>query len=274
MLKNKLDINFTNTKISSNNTFSKLYSPSDKKYVIENNNYKSRCGENYQHVIIIIKSHNLLNKFIETNKKELKKITYIKDNIDEQINNENEDYGFGKIYKTDLMDPIKRKEYNQRPTFHAFNDKSNLIRAGGLIYYKFKNNKLQFLLIKCNNVYEDFGGKTDKVDESFEDTIAREAREESNGIFEEDEILMEICEKNLAYYKKSKYIVSLLETKKEYDPTDFGDIEHHTNIKRTVEWVDYDDIITKNNLHIRLKFDNFCKKIENIKNYYDRVSHL
>ena len=44
-------------------------------------------------------------------------------------------------------------------------------------------------MIKANGKYEDFGGKTDRNDKSIEETVAREAEEESNGIFRKEDVM-------------------------------------------------------------------------------------
>lgn len=59
----------------------------------------------------------------------------------------------------------------------------NNIRAGGLIPYKIKDNKLMILIneeIQNNKVKENsIGGKVDKKDKTIEDTITREFNEET-----------------------------------------------------------------------------------------------
>ena len=51
-------------------------------------------------------------------------------------------------------------------------------------------------MIYCDKKYEDFGGKTDKIDTCIEDTIAREAEEESNKIFKKSNVYNIIKPKN------------------------------------------------------------------------------
>jgi hypothetical protein len=73
---------------------------------------------------------------------------------------------------------------NDRPTFYYNDDITKPIRAGGVIIYREINNKIQFLLIKKSlNIierYEDIGGKTDIIDVTQYDPIAREVSEETN----------------------------------------------------------------------------------------------
>lgn len=66
-----------------------------------------------------------------------------------------------------------------RPTFDC---KYGLIRAAGIIPYTLLNDNLYFLLQNKNEMYEDFGGKTENIDKSAIDTALRECSEESNKI--------------------------------------------------------------------------------------------
>ena len=165
---------------------------------------------------------------------------------------------------------------DDRPTFYYNNDINNELRAGGLIYYKLNKltNEYDFLLIKSNNKYEDFGGRTDMCDKCIEDTVAREAEEESNNIFKKDDIYKIIIDQSFPnnkklYTKYSKYIVYLVETDECYDPIKFGTIEYHDNIHRTVEWISYSTITNKefikNKLHFRLKYKALLDAIASIK---------
>ena len=172
---------------------------------------------------------------------------------------------------------IKLTIRDDRPTFYYNNDLNYELRAGGLIYYKFneKTNEYDFLLIKCNNKYEDFGGRTDMCDKCIEDTVAREAEEESNKIFKKKDVYKKIVDPSFSnnkklYTKYSKYIVYLIETNKNYDPIKFGTMELHDNIPRTVEWISYSTItdkeFIKTKLHFRLKYKALLDAIISIKN--------
>lgn len=154
-----------------------------------------------------------------------------------------------------------------RPIFYYDNNKKNEIKAGGIIYYRFNKiiNEIEFLLINCNNIYEDFGGKTDEKDKNIIYTIIREACEESNRIFDENELLTQIKNKSGIYNKTSKYIIYFLKTEKEYEPIEFGDVELFESIERTVEWISISKLKGKK-LHIRLKFKDFFDKLQEIIN--------
>lgn len=152
-----------------------------------------------------------------------------------------------------------------RPTFYFKNNPSLPIRAAGILPYKREGDNIKFLMIKHNNVYEDFGGKTDIVDGCVEETAIREALEESNNIFTQDLFVKQLyysqCNrKKMAYYKKAKYVVYLLEIHDEYDCNIFGTSELHDRIVRTVEWVDLErflDVSFLDKLHLRLRFSYF-----------------
>lgn len=156
---------------------------------------------------------------------------------------------------------------NERPTF-TYKNAGNKIRAGGVLLYKKENDTTKLLMIKCNGMYEDFGGKTDKCDSYIEMTVAREAEEESNGILKNEAIYEQIVFLEPAYSQKSKYVVYLVQTEEDYDVEDFGTMEHHEKIHRTVEWVPVekltDPVFIKSKLHYRLRFKNFFDKIHEI----------
>ncbi len=123
-------------------------------------------------------------------------------------------------------------------------------------------------MIKCNGHYEDFGGKTDSKDSCIEDTVSREAAEESNFILDEDEILDIIKNQTGAYASISKYIVFFVKTDKDYKSEDFGKREYYENVPRTVEWISYDDMnnveFIRDKLHMRLKFQYFFQRVMHI----------
>jgi ADP-ribose pyrophosphatase YjhB (NUDIX family) len=167
--------------------------------------------------------------------------------------------------------PILR---NGRPTFNYNDDTELEIRAGGLIYYRIVEDpdtnisEPKFLMIKARGKYEDFGGCTDKVDSCIEETVAREAFEESNEIFEQEQVLEQVKKTVGTYNSRSKYVVFLVETSVDYNVKDFGDREYHDNIERTVEWIPYsklkDKDFTKEKLHFRLMFYKFFADVDKI----------
>lgn len=152
-------------------------------------------------------------------------------------------------------------DYNYRPTFYYNNNKMLPIRAGGVLFYRFNvdKNESEFLMINIDGTYEDFGGKTDACDKSIEDTISREAEEESNNIFTHKQIydLLQDPSHKRVYVKRAKYLVYIIKTDEKYNPQDFGDTEVHDNKYRTVEWIPQstltDPEFVKSKLHARLK---------------------
>lgn len=161
---------------------------------------------------------------------------------------------------------------NGRPTFFYNNKKKNSenkIRAAGIIFYYYENNQPIFLMINVSGKYEDFGGKTDVIDTSILETIVREATEESNNIFNKNNI--KICKKNMCYSKKSKYLLCFQEISIKYDVELFGTVELNNGINRTVEWIKLDllldPLFIKNKLHARLRFGYFFKKLKLLHNH-------
>ncbi len=157
-----------------------------------------------------------------------------------------------------------------RPTFFYKNNDNCEIRAGGIIMYRYKDgmDEPELLMIKNRGKYEDFGGRTEMVDSCIEETICREADEESNGIFPKDYMIKLIKKIKPVYCSKSKYMIYFIKTNKEYNPVEFGDWEIHDGIPRTVEWVKISKLLDKDfvkkNLHIRLKFFYFFQKISSL----------
>ena len=64
---------------------------------------------------------------------------------------------------------------NKRKIFYFYDNLKMPIMASGVLIFKYIENKLYFLMINHNNLYEDFGGKTDFTDNSIEDVASRVA---------------------------------------------------------------------------------------------------
>jgi len=162
------------------------------------------------------------------------------------------------------------KKRGEHPIFYYDDKTENEIKAGGVMFYTYdkKSRDLKFLMIKNRNRYEDFGGKTDKVDLSIEETVAREVEEESNGIFKKSDIIDRIKDKKPIYTKNSKYLIYFCKLKKNenYNADIFGDREFYENVPRTVEWLTYGALknssFVKDNLNFRLKFKHFFNKMK------------
>ena len=59
------------------------------------------------------------------------------------------------------------------------------------------------------------------------------------------------------------------EVDKNYEPEDFGTLEVHENVERTVEWVDADMFLTgdfiRKKLHVRLRRCSLIKQIIDLR---------
>jgi len=167
---------------------------------------------------------------------------------------------------------------NDRPTFLYNKDPELEIRAGGAIFYKIdENSTVQFMMLNARGKYEDFGGKTDLIDESINHTIAREVDEESNHIFDKNDILKRILKLTPCYTRTSKYqiyFVKLTKAESQLDVSIFGDKEIHDDIYRTVEYISIDQLMDKNfiknKLCYRLKFKAFFKFVKELYNEYHK----
>lgn len=141
----------------------------------------------------------------------------------------------------------------ERPVFYL--KLNQPCKAGGVIFYQIRNNRVELLLIKHNGLYEDFGGKTDNIDRTIKDTIIREVVEESNSVFTRFEVRDKIRGRGL-YLPQAKYLLYLVPLEKEVNSEDFGNKEIGLDIDRTVEFVPYDKINYKL-LHMRLRNNKF-----------------
>jgi hypothetical protein len=127
--------------------------------------------------------------------------------------------------------------YNDRPTF--FYKHKYPIRAGGILFYRIKNKKYEYLVVKTNDTYSDLGGKTEICDRDIYDTISREVKEESNSYFIQNSIyslLVDNINKS-KYLVKAKYLLFILES---HIDTDINNLD----------WIDKNTFI--DNIHPRL----------------------
>jgi 8-oxo-dGTP pyrophosphatase MutT (NUDIX family) len=156
--------------------------------------------------------------------------------------------------------------YKLRPTYYFDDDLSKPVRAAGVMFYRQNKYNTHFLMIMSKNYYEDFGGRSDKIDTCIEDIASREAEEESNLYFNKDKLYEKITKSTIPpiYYSNSKYVIFFVELKENIDVYEFGDEEFHCNIKRTVEWVSYKKLVNTHNLHARLWFEDFYTTVKNI----------
>jgi hypothetical protein len=146
----------------------------------------------------------------------------------------------------------------KRPTFYFNNDEKQPITAGGVLFYKIVNNKMELLVIENRNVYEDFGGCTDEKDKDIYHTVSRETYEESNKIFKKKNIRDRIIKTDKYIYSpKSKYILFILKAtdeEEELTTERFGSRELHDDIYRTVKWISIDKFLASNTIRFKMNF--------------------
>lgn len=153
-----------------------------------------------------------------------------------------------------------------RPTFYLDeSEKTQELRAGGILFYKYNMDKtnVDLLLTYSRNNYEDFGGCTDLIDNNIIDTISREVAEESNNIFDKCELKEKLKTLIPIYIKHCKYALYFVELEKDYDTQLFGNTEIHDNIQRTVEWISRDKF-PEVKLNFRLKSFNVLNHLKTL----------
>lgn len=103
----------------------------------------------------------------------------------------------------------------------------NIVRGAGIIPYMVSNGVAHFLMVKTNSKgFGDFGGKIEN-DELPHEIAAREAEEESNGIFRRKDVLQKIGTRYI-YIPAAKYALFFYQLPELPDPSLFGNIELHT----------------------------------------------
>ncbi|ESU36939.1 Hypothetical protein DHA2_150836 [Giardia duodenalis] len=101
------------------------------------------------------------------------------------------------------------------------------VRAAGVIPYTVSNGVTYFLMVKTNSKgFGDFGGKIEH-NELPHEIAAREAEEESNGIFRMSDVLAKIGT-NYIYIPAAKYALFFYPLSELPDPLSFGTRELHT----------------------------------------------
>ncbi len=115
------------------------------------------------------------------------------------------------------------------------------IAAGGCIFYKCTTDAIYVLLQLIGNRYEDLGGKVEQTDNDIYDTVAREVNEETNNIIcNVVDIKNRLLSAECIYIPNAKYMLFFLEAtphEMHIESTSFGEIETHTQIPRTVHWI-------------------------------------
>lgn len=159
-----------------------------------------------------------------------------------------------------------RKPFNQRPHFIINNKK---ITAGGLLIIDFQNEKCLLQYSSKKDRFDDFGGKAELTDDTIIHTIIRELYEESNKLIGSENNKINFKNVKFYYIPQAKYILAVLDHKQidiETDLTKYGQIEEHTKIFRTVNWLEISSFMSSENtvnINPRLLsyFNNNCEDV-------------
>ena len=141
---------------------------------------------------------------------------------------------------------------------------SRSIASGGVLMVKPSG---YVLLIKNTHpnwtLLDDLGGRTELSDQSIWDTIIREVEEESNGLINLAQSVLQ--QSPQVYVPASKYLCCLIKVDDhEYNDTSiFGEREIADNILRTLHWMKYDDQLQQKMSH-RLQSQDIIKEIKKI----------
>lgn len=160
-----------------------------------------------------------------------------------------------------------------RKTFYLDSDENKPITAGGVIIYRLSGGNMELLLIDSRGTFEDLGGRIDKKDKDILSTVAREAFEESNEILNKRKIKSRLKSAPSIYVEKMKYLVYLIPANKDeqnLESKDFGTLEIHDNINRTIKWFSLNSLIKpeifKEKLNWRIKNRKIFDTLIQIKN--------
>jgi len=139
------------------------------------------------------------------------------------------------------QNPVLPSNYHDRPTFYLDDHRGKPLRAGGVLFYRYTNDEMEVLLIKNGaDRYEDIGGKTDAVDGSIYDTIARETWEETNKKISAQVVKRQVQSGMPIYTRQSKYLMLIVRANAyecRLTSDDFGTMELHDQFPRTIHWV-------------------------------------
>ena len=171
-----------------------------------------------------------------------------------------------------------QQQVDDRPTFEL--DQNSKIRSGGLLLYRYNKavHDYEYLMIKYETTYEDIGGKTDKSDKSYQDTVCREVYEETNNVIKKSEVQALITNQNPLYLYsggRGGHIVYLIE--KDIGERDYGDKDIEGRL-REIKWVRYqemknrgiDEILSRRLSTFKcfceelLQLENICKNLDTI----------
>lgn len=135
-----------------------------------------------------------------------------------------------------------------------FLEDGNYVTAGGILFYRYNKNRIEVLLIKKKDQYEDIGGKTEPFDTSILHTATREVEEETNAMIQSRHITPLLYKSHKLYSVQNKYVLYLVKANKyirKLTTDKFNTHELLYNIPRTIHWVQLSDLYFKK-LHPRL----------------------
>jgi ADP-ribose pyrophosphatase YjhB (NUDIX family) len=175
--------------------------------------------------------------------------------------------------------PILRKVFNYADdSQYSIVEKLNAsgfakpVSAAGCILYRIHNyNELQLLLITYSSksvLKDDFGGKVDLDDRRIINCIARETAEETNNVITRHKTKQLIYDGDpfKFYNAMGKYAGYAIQVDNEFDDADFGDIEYHDNLERTIGWFNYKNV--KHELAFRLSSSHKLIK------FFDKIAEM
>ena len=145
-------------------------------------------------------------------------------------------------------------------------DPAKPVTAGGVMIYKYVQNKIMLLIIETEGKYEDIGGKIDPEDDDIYSAVAREVQEETNEQIMSDDIIDRLKLATYVYMPKSKYVIYIVEAtdiEKKLKKVDFGDMEYHDAFPRTIGWIARDALMKPHNIQYKMNWRMKSKELFN-----------
>jgi predicted NUDIX family NTP pyrophosphohydrolase len=156
----------------------------------------------------------------------------------------------------------------KRKTFYLNSDESKPVTSAGVLLYRYIKGNMEVLMADARGTFEDLGGIVDTKDKDIMSTATREAFEESNGLINKRKLKSRIKTAPFVYVEKMKYVVYIVKAnndEKNLTMADFGKIEVHDNIPRTIQWFPVNKIIF-DKLNWRIKNRKIFDTLKEIKN--------
>lgn len=140
------------------------------------------------------------------------------------------------------------------------------MKAAGILFYRvLEDNTVQLLLRNSKGKgFADLGGKIEDCDRDIYDIAAREAWEESNKVFDVNELQKKIRNQEGYYIVAAKYCMFYCEIGN-HDTNEFGDTEIVTNQSHEFQWIGEND---KFSCHVRLS-THFSEVMKDLHKYIE-----